>query len=68
MAKSDIIASLKLNSTDYEQKLAKAKESTRKFSKDGGAGLEGMVGKFKGLAVAVAGSKAVMETFNAVIK
>lgn len=68
MAKSDIIASLKLNSTDYEQKLAKAKESTRKFSKDGGKGLEGMVGKFKGLAVAVAGSKAVMETFNAVIK
>ena len=68
MAKSDIIASLKLNSTDYEQKLAKAKESTRKFSKDGGQGLEGMVGKFKGLAVAVAGSKAVMETFNAVIK
>lgn len=68
MAKSDIIASLKLNSTDYEQKLAKAKESTRKFSKDGGKGLTDMVGKFKGLAVAVAGSKAVMETFNAVIK
>ena len=68
MAKSDIIASLKLNSTDYEQKLAKAKESTRKFSKDGGQGLTDMVGKFKGIAVAVAGSKAVMETFNAVIK
>lgn len=68
MAKSDIIASLKLNSTDYEQKLAKAKESTRKFSKDGGQGLTDMVGKFKGLAVAVAGSKAVMETFNAVVK
>lgn len=68
MGKSDIVASLKLNSTDYEQKLAKAKESTRKFSKDGGQGLTDMVGKFKGLAVAVAGSKAVMETFNAVIK
>lgn len=68
MAKSDIIASLKLNSTDYEQKLAKAKESTRKFSKDGGQGLTDMVGKFKGLAVAVAGSKAAMEVFNRVIK
>lgn len=67
MAKSDIIASLKLNSTDYEQKLAKAKESTRKFSKDGGKGLEGMVGKFKGIAVAVAGSKAAMEVFNRVV-
>ena len=68
MANSNIIASLKLNSTDYEQKLAKAKESTRKFSMDGGSGLVDMVGKFNGLALAVAGSKAVMETFNAVIK
>lgn len=68
MAKSDIIASLKLNSTDYEQKLAKAKESTRKFSKDGGKGLTDMVGKFKGIAVAVAGSKAAMEVFNAAVK
>ena len=67
MAKSDIIASLKLNSTDYEQKLAKAKESTRKFSKDGGQGLTDMVGKFKGIAVAVAGSKAAMEVFNRVV-
>lgn len=67
MAKSDIIASLKLNSTDYEQKLKKAEESTRKFSKDGGQGLTDMVGKFKGLAVAVAGSKAAMEVFNRVV-
>lgn len=67
MAKSDIIASLKLNSTDYEQKLAKAKESARKFSKEGGQGLSDMVGKFKGLAVAVAGSKAAMEVFNRVV-
>lgn len=67
MAKSDIIASLKLNSTDYEKKLAKAKESTRKFTKDGGQGLTDMVGKFKGLAVAVAGSKAAMEVFNRVV-
>lgn len=67
MAKSDIIASLKLNSTDYEQKLAKAKESTRKFSKEGGKGLTDMVGKFKGIAVAVAGSKAAMEVFNRVV-
>ena len=67
MAKSDIIASLKLNSADYEQKLARAKESTRKFSKDGGKGLTDMVGKFKGIAVAVAGSKAAMEVFNRVV-
>ena len=68
MAKSDIVASLKLNSSDYEKKLAQAKASTKKFSKDGGAGLADMVGKFKTLAGAVAASKAVMETFNAVIK
>ena len=68
MGKSDIVASLKLNSSDYEKKLAQAKASTKKFSKDGGAGLSDMVGKFKTLAGAVAASKAVMETFNAVIK
>jgi hypothetical protein len=68
MAKSDIIASLKLNSTDYEQKLARAKASTKKFSQDSGSGLSDMMGKFKGLAVAVAGSKAAMEVFNAAIK
>lgn len=68
MGKSDIVASLKLNSTDYEQKLAKAKESTRKFSKDGGQGLADMMGKFTKLAGAVVASKAAMEVFNAAIK
>ncbi len=67
MAKSDIIASLKLNSTDYEQKLAKAKESTSKFSKDGGQGLADIAGKFGKLAAAVAGSQAAMATFNKVM-
>lgn len=67
MGKSDIVASLKLNSTDYEQKLAKAKESTRKFSEDGGQGLADIAGKFGKLAVAVAGSQAAMEVFNKVM-
>lgn len=68
MAKSDIIASLKLNSTDYEQKLAKAKASTKKFSQDGGAGIADMVGKFTKLAGAVAASKTAMEVFDAAVK
>lgn len=68
MGRSDIVASLKLNSTDYEQKLAKAKASTRKFSQDGGVGLADMMGKFTKLAGAVAASKAAMEVFNAAIK
>ena len=67
MAGSAIVARLQLDSKDYEQKLAKAKASTRKFSQDSGAGLADMIGKFKGLAVAVAGSKAAMEVFNRVV-
>lgn len=68
MAGNAIVARLQLDSKDYEKKLAQAKASTKKFSKDGGAGLTDMVGKFKTLAGAVAASKAVMETFNAVVK
>lgn len=60
MAKSDIIASLKLNSTDYEQKLAKAKRNTQSFSQGG-------MSDFAKLATAIAGSKAAMEVFNRVI-
>jgi hypothetical protein len=60
MAKSDIIASLKLNSTDYEQKLAAAKKKTKSFGQES-------VEMFKGIAAAVAGSKAAMEVFNRVI-
>lgn len=56
-----------MDSADYEQKLAKAKESTRKFSKDGGQGLADIAGKFGKLAAAVAGSQAAMATFNKVM-
>lgn len=68
MASSAIVARLQLDSKDYDRKLAEAKKKTRDFSKGGGNDLEAMAGKFKTLAVAVAGSKAVMETFNAVVK
>ena len=56
-----------MDSADYEQKLAKAKESTRKFSKDGGNGLADIAGKFGKLAAAVAGSQAAMAAFNKVM-
>lgn len=64
---ADIVARLRLDNKDYEDKLAKAKKSTKNFSQEGGAGLSDMMGKFKALGAAVAASKAVMETFNAVI-
>lgn len=64
---ADIVARLRLDNKDYEDKLAKAKKSTKNFSQEGGAGLGDMMGKFKALGAAVAASKAVMETFNAVI-
>ena len=64
---ADIVARLKLDNKDYEQKLAKAKKSTKSFAQDGGAGLSGMMGKFTALAGAVAASKAAMEVFNAVV-
>lgn len=60
MAKSDIIASLKLNSTDYEQKLAKAKKNTQSFAQGG-------MSDFAKLATAIASSKAAMEVFNRVV-
>ena len=60
MGKSDIIASLKLNSTDYEQKLAKAKKNTQTFAQGG-------MSDFAKLATAIASSKAAMEVFNRVI-
>lgn len=63
-----IVASLRLDSSDYDKKLAAAKKKTADFSKGGGADLSAMAGKFKTLAVAVAGSKAAMEVFNAAIK
>lgn len=56
-----------MDSADYEQKLAKARESTRKFSKDGGQGLADIVAKFGKLAAAVAGSQAAMAAFNKVM-
>lgn len=65
---ADIVARLKLDNKDYEAKLDKAKKSTKKFSKDGGGSVADMMGKFKGLAVAVAGSKAAMEVFNRVVQ
>ena len=64
---ADIVARLKLDNKDYEDKLAKAKKSTKKFSQDGGSGVSDMMGKFKALGAAVAASKVAMETFNAVI-
>ena len=60
MGKSDIIASLKLNSTDYEQKLAKAKKNTQSFAQGG-------MSDFAKLATAIASSKAAMEVFNRVV-
>lgn len=60
MAKSEIIASLKLNSTDYEQKLAKAKKNTQSFAQGG-------MSDFAKLATAIASSKAAMEVFNRVV-
>lgn len=68
MAGSAIVARLQLDSKDYDKKLAEAKKKTSDFAKGGGAGLGDMVGKFKGLAVAVAGSKAAMEIFNGVVQ
>lgn len=68
MAGSAIVARLQLDSKDYDEKLAKAKKKTSDFAKGGGAGLTDMVGKFKTLAVAVAGSKAAMEIFNGVVQ
>lgn len=67
MAGNAIVAKLQLDSKDYDKKLEQAKKKTNDFSKGGGAGLGDMVGKFKTLAVAVAGSKAAMEIFNRVI-
>lgn len=60
MGKSDIIASLKLNSTDYEKKLAKAKKNTQSFAQGG-------MSDFAKLATAIASSKAAMEVFNRVV-
>lgn len=60
MGKSDIIASLKLNSTDYEQKLARAKKNTQTFAQGG-------MSDFAKLATAIASSKAAMEVFNRVV-
>lgn len=60
MAKSDIVASLKLNSTDYEQKLAKAKKNTQTFAQGG-------MSDFAKLATAIASSKAAMEVLNRVV-
>lgn len=60
MGKSDIIARLKLNSTDYEQKLAKAKKNTQSFAQGG-------MSDFAKLATALASSKAAMEVFNRVV-
>lgn len=68
MAGSAIVARLQLDSKDYDKKLAEAKKKTSDFAKGGGAGLGDMVGKFKTLAVAVAGSKAAMEVFNGVVQ
>lgn len=68
MAGSAIVARLQLDSKDYDKKLAEAKKKTSDFAKGGGAGLTDMVGKFKTLAVAVAGSKAAMEVFNGVVQ
>lgn len=64
---ADIVARLRLDNKDYEDKLAKAKKSTKNFSQEGGAGLSDMMGKFTALAGAVAASKAAMEVFNAVV-
>lgn len=68
MAGKAIVAKLELDSKDYDKKLEQAKKKTNDFSKGGGAGLGDMVGKFKTLAVAVAGSKAAMEIFNGVVQ
>lgn len=64
---ADVVARLRLDNKDYEEKLAKAKKSTKKFSEEGGAGISTMMGKFTALAGAVAASKAAMEVFNAVV-
>ena len=65
---ADIVARLRLDNKDYEDKLKKSKKSTQKFSQDGGASLSDMMGKFTKLAGAVAASKAAMEAFDAVVK
>ena len=65
---ADIVARLKLDNKDYEEKLKKAKASTKKFSQEGGGSLSDMMGKFTKLAGAVAASKAAVEVFNGVIK
>lgn len=64
---ADIVARLRLDNKDYDDKLAKAKNSAKKFSQEGGASISDLAGKFTAMAGAVAGCKAVMDTFNAVM-
>lgn len=64
---ADVVARLRLDNKDYEEKLAKAKNSTKKFSQDGVSSISDLMGKFTAMAGAVAASKVAMEAFNAVI-
>lgn len=66
--KKSISVGLKCDTSDYDKKLKQARESTRKFSKDGAKGAADMVDGFTKLVGAVAASKAAMKTFEAVIK
>ena len=59
-SKKSITVGLKCDSTDYDKKLAAAKKKTKSFGQES-------VEMFKGIAAAVAGSKAAMEVFNRVI-
>lgn len=59
-SKKSITVGLKCDSTDYDKKLAAAKKKTKSFGQES-------VEMFKGIAAAVAGSKAAMEVFNRVV-
>lgn len=50
---ADIVARLKLDNKDYEQKLAKAKKSTKQFSKEGSASMAGLAAAVPQVAIAM---------------
>ena len=64
MAQSEIVAKLKLNADDYNAKLDKAKQSTKKFGKDGASAFGGIAEAAKKMLPAITAAIGGQQAFQ----